>query len=159
MRTAYKGICAYTCHWIPPDTGFSSVDHFEARDANPSRAYDWTNLHLVCGRLNGRKSHYSDVIDPFRAENFWFALDFPSMLLKPRDGLPPVIEQNVLSTIQRLKLNDDDTCVQARLAWVLDFCDDPGLPFPLLRKYAPFIARELVRQGLLPIIRQVMLGK
>src|SRR5690349_8300719 len=43
LHSAYRGICAYSCHWIPFDTGFKTVEHFESCTKNPSFAYEWHN--------------------------------------------------------------------------------------------------------------------
>ncbi|MDE0330702.1 MAG: hypothetical protein OXL41_02450 [Nitrospinae bacterium] len=155
LRSAYGEICAYTCHWISPDTGWQTVEHFVPKSVDPQRAYDWSNYRLVCGRLNGRKGDHQDILDPFVIAGVMFVLDFPSMLVKPRQDLPQPDKEAVLQTISRLKLNDDDTCVAARLNYVVDYCEgDISLDF--LRRHAPFIFRELERQELRDRLRQVM---
>src|SRR5947207_1663607 len=55
LHTAYDGICAYSSHWIPYDTGSDTVEHFKSKNAFPELAYTWSNYRLVCGTLNGRK--------------------------------------------------------------------------------------------------------
>src|SRR2546427_329692 len=77
LHDAYSGICAYSCHWIPYDTGADTVEHFLAKNTHPTQAYEWTNYRLVCATLNGRKGIHADVLDPFHVQNGWFVIDFP----------------------------------------------------------------------------------
>jgi hypothetical protein len=147
LLSAYGRVCAYSCSYIPSDTGANSVDHFLNKDTNPSLAYEWANFRLVCGRLNGRKSDYDDVLDPFEIVDGWFVLDFPSLLVRPGEHLSDQVKTQVESTIKRLRLNDDDTCVRARLVWLDAYCQGK-ITIDFLRDQAPFIHMELVRQHL-----------
>src|ERR1700710_1295079 len=52
MHEAYHGICMYSCHWIPHDTGSKTIEHFKPKSTYPSDAYEWTNYRVVCGTLN-----------------------------------------------------------------------------------------------------------
>jgi len=155
LHTAYRGVCAYSCHWIPLDTGFKTVEHFNAKTQRPELAYEWSNYRLVCGALNGRKGAFADVLDPFAVQNGWFVIDFPSLLLRPAPGLAAARRLRIERTIARLRLNNE-TCVQARTKWVQDYAaghfDDD-----FLQRHAPFISMELARQGLIrQDVRQMM---
>jgi hypothetical protein len=156
LHTAYNGICAYSCHWISYDTGSKTVEHFKPKELYPYEAYRWENYRLVCGTLNGRKGNNEDVLDPFAIENGWFVLDFPSLFVRPGDGISPSLAEQVHSTIKRLSLNDEGTCLQARINWIRDYIQ---VPFPIthLEKRAPFIAYELKRQNLVETIHKLML--
>lgn len=146
LHGAYGGICAYSAHWIPLDTGTATVDHFIPRSVRPDLAYEWTNYRLSSLLMNARKGYHQDVLDPFELQPDWFVLDFPSLQIKPNPALPASDARRVMDTIERLKLNDE-TCVGSRYRYVRDFCD--GLiDFAYLRRDAPFIAYELQRQGL-----------
>jgi hypothetical protein len=79
------------------------------------------------------------------------------MQVKAADNLRQRETAAVNATIERLKLNNDETCIEARLEWLRQYCQNPSLPFELLRRYAPFIAIELERQGLKARIK-TMLG-
>jgi len=57
LYNAYSGICAYTCHWTPYDTGWKTVEHFRPKELYPQEAYLWANYRFVCGTLNGGR-HY-----------------------------------------------------------------------------------------------------
>jgi hypothetical protein len=103
LYDAYSGICAYSCHWIPYDTGADTVEHFRPKDTYPAEAYEWSNYRLVCATLNGRKGAFEDVLDPFVIQNGWFIIDFPSMLVKPDSDLDPVLQESVDATIIRLE--------------------------------------------------------
>lgn len=154
LREAYEHTCAYSCSYIASDTGSNSVEHYVSKDADPLLAYEWSNYRLVCGRLNGRKSNYDDVLDPFAVEDGWFVLDFPSLLVRPSDDLGIDLRTKVESTIARLKLNDDETCVHGRLVWVEAYCKG-HITVEFLQKMAPFVYKELVRQDLLVQVKAI----
>jgi len=152
LRTAYRAICAYTCHFVPADVGRPTCDHFKPKDEFPGDAYEWANYRFVCGLLNGRKWTRT-TLDPFEIQNGWFVLDFPSLLVRPASELDDNLRQRILDTIKTLKLNDEPTCRNAREEWVKDFCrisrfgtSTDALAF--IRPKAPFIAMEIERQGL-----------
>lgn len=155
LHAAYSEVCAYTCHRIALDTGFCTVEHFVPIKVDPQKAYEWDNYRLVCGRLNGRKGDHQDVLDPFQLADNVFTLQFPSLLVKPSPGLAPQLETDAWATINRLKLNDDGTCVRERQVRVRDYCTG-DISFNHLRKEAPFIAHELQRQGLVSSITKMM---
>ena len=155
IHDAYGGICAYSCHWIPYDTGADTVEHFRAKTSFPNDAYEWDNYRLVCATLNGRKGVHTDVLDPFAIANGWFVIDFPSLLVKPAADLQEQEANQVLSTIARLGLNDEGTCLRSRERYVKNFCKQ-CITFEFLRQDAPFIAFELERQGLIANINDVM---
>lgn len=155
LHGSYEGICAYSCHWIPLDTGFSTVEHFRPREKYPHLAYEWSNYRLVCGALNGRKGNHTDVLDPFKIKAGWFVLDFPSLLIRAGPDLKPQTRTRVERTIARLQLNDDEVCVQMRYRWVMDYRNQL-ITWDALRRDAPFIAFELDRQGLRSSIAGLM---
>jgi hypothetical protein len=155
LHSVYRGICAYSCHWIPYDTGADTVEHFRPKQLFPNEAYEWSNYRLVCGTLNGRKGAYQDVIDPFSVQDGWFVLDFPSVLVKPNPSLSDADAKSVLQTIKRLGLNDEGTCLKARLRYVKNYCKQQ-ISFLHLKNEAPFIAREIQRQGLVQSLATMM---
>ena len=95
------------------------------------------------------------MLDPFTIRNGVFFIEFPTLLIKPSAGLSSDIDARAKNTINRLRLNDE-TCITGRLAWVREYCAGHiGLEY--VRSHAPFIHREMQRQGLLPVrIREVM---
>ena len=146
LRQAYNDICAYSCHWIPNDTGSSTVDHYFPKSIAPHLAYSWDNYRLASSRMNSRKREFLDVLDPFEIETGWFMLDFSTIHVKPLLDLDNVMLGKILRTIERLQLNDE-RLIKARLKWILDYCYGP-LDFDYLKSHAPFIAFELERQSL-----------
>jgi hypothetical protein len=155
LHDSYKGICAYSCHWIPYDTGSDTVEHFVPKKRHPSHAYEWSNYRLVCGMLNGRKGENRDVLDPFLVNNGDFILKFPSLMVDPSPNLSPSKQRRIVRTIERLGLNDEGTCLKSRVKWVSDYCEE-HIDFEHLRNHAPFIALELERQHLTVKIKAIM---
>ena len=84
LHSAYQNICAYSCHWMPLDTGADTVEHFMPKSVTPAEAYEWRNYRLVCARLNGRKRNFQDVADPFEIGEGMFYLHFPSLYMNSR---------------------------------------------------------------------------
>ena len=153
LHSVYKGICSYSAEWIPFNAT-STVDHFIPKDQNPDHAYEWKNYRLAFLKFNARKKDFTDVLDPFTLVKDCFVLNFPSHLIIPNPNLPDNLKKKADKTIKRLKLNDDDLCVQSRLRWTNEFCD--GVPFDFLKRNAPFIAYELQRQKLVDKIAEIM---
>jgi hypothetical protein len=155
LHDSYRGICAYSCHWIPSDTGFPTVEHFEPKDLFPEYAYEWSNYRLVAGVLNGRKGVHQDVLDPFSVQEGWFRIEFPSLLIKPAAYVSEDLKARIWSTILRLGLNEEQTCRKSRRRYVIRYCEGK-FPFVHLEEEAPFIANELRRQDLVERIREIM---
>jgi hypothetical protein len=155
LYEAYGGICAYSAEWIPLEVGVATVDHFEPKAIAPSLAYEWTNFRLASLKLNSRKSTFTDVVDPFTLSDNFFILDFPSLLIKPGQDLSESDKVKATNTIDRLKLNGENS-IKSRLRWVRDYCIY-GLPLSYIQENAPFVGYELERQGLEELIREIML--
>jgi hypothetical protein len=156
LHKCYDGICAYSCHWIPYDTGADTIEHFQPKSLHPTLAYEWSNYRLVCGTLNGRRGT-EDVLDPFTIQNGWFILEFPSLFIKAAPGLAPDLTAQIISTRDRLGLNDEGTCLKSRQRYVIDYCNK-DISFNHLTRDAPFIAQQLVCHRLEDVetLRQVM---
>jgi len=154
LRDAHSGICAYSCHWIGPCTGSNTVEHFKPKSVYPYFAYNWENYRLVCGKLNGRKGDYEDVLDPFTLQDGWLVIDFPSLIISPGLHLLPIEAKLVHKTIKRLRLNGEDL-LEERLEYLRDHCVQ-DCPFLYLERKAPFLAHELRRQNLVETIREIM---
>lgn len=153
MYDLYKGICAYSAHWIPRSSN-PNVDHFIAKSADPWLAYEWTNYRLACPLVNIHKKDYPDVLDPFSIQEKWFFLEFPSLIVKPNPDLPREVHEKVQCTICRLKLNEDEAFIDDRNAWLERYCLTGN--FNQLKRDAPFIAYELERQNLVTEIKNRM---
>lgn len=146
MRTSYNGICAYSAHWISPVTGGHSIDHFVPRVSRPDLAYEWSNFRYAASKFNARKG-INTILDPFQLGTDWFILDFDTFLVKPNPCLGSEQKAAVQNTIDILKLNDDEDCVELRQDYVTWFRTG-DITFAHLQRKAPFIAHELQRQGL-----------
>lgn len=157
IRDAYRSVCAYSCHFVPFDTGGDTVEHYRPKTLYPQLAYEWSNYRFVCSRLNGRKGNFEDVLDPFQIENGWFVIDFPSLLVKPGREVTAAVREQVLASISRLKLNDEATCVRQRSYYVNEFLIHGRDYFDrTMRRDAPFLAAEIDRQGLIDSLPTIM---
>lgn len=149
LRTAYRGICAYCCLWVP---SLCSVDHFAPKSSSPHLAYEWSNYRLAHQKVNSYKGNSTDVLDPFHIQEGWFILDFSNCFVKPNPTTPQPVQDQVTNTIAILRLNTDETLVQSRFFIVRAYskgrCD-----MDFLDECYPFIATELKRQGLRDTIK------
>lgn len=144
LHRLYQGICAYTCLYeLPPGT----IDHFLPKSKYQDLAYEWSNYRLSSGRANQRKGDHEDIIDPFAIQDGWFTIDFPSCLVMKGNALPSNYAQQAEATIERLKLNKDDSLVQERCDIVMNYRDE-NVNLQFLRERYPFIAIEIERQNL-----------
>lgn len=155
LHDGYDGICAYSCHWIPYDTGADTVEHFLPKARFPEQAYEWTNYRLVCQTLNSLKGIREDLLDPFIVQPGWFVIDFPSLIVKPAANLDEVLAQRISTTITCLGINRRDTCWKSRRRYVEVYCLG-RITFEHLQHEAPFIASELARQDLVTGIKEIM---
>lgn len=142
---AYKGVCAYSSLHIPRGTGALSVDHLLPKSKRRELAYEWSNYRLACVRMNARKNDLEEVLDPFEVRDGWFALELSTLEVIPGQGLTEDIRARVQATIDRLDLNDQEF-VRAREAYFTAWSEGET-KFRYLRKHCPFLAKELVRQG------------
>lgn len=144
LHAAYSGVCAYTAVYLPQQ---GSIDHFKPKSTHPQLAYEWSNFRLASGRINSTKGNKADVLDPFEIEDDWFHLDIPECLMRANPALPKETRVRVNATINSLRLNADDHYAQDRCAILMEYASgEISLGF-LQRRY-PFLAKEIVRQGL-----------
>lgn len=150
LHKAYRGVCAYSCFYIEPLCG-PTVDHFVAiARTGLEEAYEWDNYRLACSLMNACKREFPDVLDPFKVDDGWFELDLNTLEVKPGSALPSDLQARINETIRRLHLNDRDCRLTRERYFNLYWKpDDPSRPMPLwfFEKQAPFLARELRRQG------------
>ena len=150
---AYKGICAYSAHWIPRSDN-PNIDHYIPKVIRPDLAYEWNNYRLACPLVNGCKGNSENILDPFTIQKDWFTLDFPALLVKPNTTLDKRDYDKVKNTIDRLKLNDDKF-IDVRSNWLMGYCLGEA-SFYCLKNGAPFIAYELERQNIVTKIKIIM---
>jgi hypothetical protein len=111
---------------------------------------------LVCGVLNGRKGN-REILDPADIQDDWFEIAFTSLLVRPGDNIGPAERDSVRETIDVLGLNDESSCVKARREYVDCYCRD-DITYEYLASHAPFLAKELQRQGLRESIKKMWRG-
>lgn len=143
---AYDDTCAYLGLRIFAGQSRPTVDHFVPKSAGArgrELAYEWSNYRLSALRPNQVKSR-KDVLDPFEVEDEWFRLDLVRGNVKVCPSLPDALKAQVCATIAGLGLNDDDCAADRRR--IIGLWEE-GLSFAALAGCAPFIAREIRRQG------------
>jgi len=144
----YHGICAYSLFRILPKDDFQ-VDHFLPKSKNRVLAYDWENFRLASSKRNGLKGERV-VADPFRIPLGACHLNDKCEIVVNKANLSVAEAELFENTIDWLRLNVD--CTQdrqnARKAY---FQDDPRFPqlnMAALANSYPFVAYEILRQGL-----------
>ena len=141
----YDRICSYLCLYIPRGVGAPSVDHMIAKSTRWDHVYEWANYRLACSLMNARKDAIASVLDPFEIGDGWFALELVEFQVVPGEALPPDVLTSVEATIERLRLNDLECC-EARLEFAENYRNG-AIRIDYLTRHAPFVARELRRQG------------
>lgn len=142
---AYRRICGYTCLYIEPVTGGASVDHMVPKARAWDRVYEWDNYRLVCALMNSRKGDAEDVLDPFEVSDNWFALELVAHQIVPGPEAIGEIRRRVEATVRLLGLNDE-ICRKARQEYTACYLAGE-IRLDYLERRAPFIVRELRRQG------------
>lgn len=151
MGVLYRRTCAYLALYIHHATGRDTVDHFIARDIDRSLAYEWTNLRYASLDVNRLKGVHR-LLDPFEIEDGSLGLNLVTFKVEARVPIPAT-ESEVWTTTLRI-LNEPTFCEGRR--WyheryfgrkLNDFDPDEPMPYATLVAEAPFVARELQRQG------------
>jgi len=145
LLSSYHRLCAYLCLYIPRGTGAPSVDHMLAKSTRWDSVYEWGNYRLASSLMNSRKGAAADVLDPFELEDDWFALELVEFQVIPRGGLPDETLTAVRDTIARLGLSEPPYC-DARAEYAREYWAG-HIDLDYLEWHAPFVARELRRQG------------
>lgn len=141
----YDRICSYLSLYIPRGTGAPSVDHMVAKSMRWDQVYEWRNYRLACSPMNARKGAIASVLDPFEIEDGWFALELYEFQVMPGRGPSVDVMTAVEETIERLRLNDLECC-RARSKFAEQYWQS-HISLDYLTRHAPFVARELRRQG------------
>ena len=145
LLESYNRICSYLSLYIPDGTGAPSVDHMVAKSMRWDQVYEWRNYRLACSLMNARKGAVAGVLDPFDIEDGWFALELYEFQVMPGGGPSGDVLTAVEETIERLRLNDLECC-SARSKFAEEYWQS-HISLDHLRRHAPFVARELQRQG------------
>lgn len=148
MRIIYSHICNYSATWIPAATGQDSIDHFLDKSTYTHLAYEWNNFRYASLKMN-RIKRKKYVIDPFIVGQNWFILNFKSFHIESNeDILSPANLELVEQTIKHLNFNTDDSLVQERFEFYIDYING-DITIDYMLRNAPFIAGEIIRQNLL----------
>jgi hypothetical protein len=146
---SYKRICSYLGLRIYPGTGAAEVDHYQPKEKYQHLAYSWDNFRLSCKLANTFKNNFEDVIDPFEVQDGWLGINILTghVTILVADVS---LRDKLKDTIKRLRLNIEPTFVELRLEYINDYIgisDGPHISFEKLERDAPFVAREIERQG------------
>jgi 5-methylcytosine-specific restriction endonuclease McrA len=147
MLTSYSRLCAYLALHIEPATGNPTVDHVIPKSKAWNQVYEWSNYRLTAAIINAKKNDLDLLLDPFTIEEDMFALEFVEFQVIPGPGAGELADQ-VIDTITRLGLNFQE-CRTARRAYFESYLDGE-INLSFLTRRAPFVAREMRRQGFLP---------
>lgn len=158
LKKSYRNVCAFTGLRLHPATGAATVEHFKHKKFHPQLAYEWENFRLACARVNSCKGQKENILDPFEIEEGWFELDFRTFLVNPNRKLQSSVRIAVATTIRELSLNTNNSFVEERQEYILNYCSG-RFDFTYLKEYAPFIAYELERQGLVERIKEMWEGR
>ena len=146
LHEAYGGICAYSCFHIESATRDWTVDHYLPKGSEPlENAYEWSNYRLASRVMNSHKHQFTDVLDPFTVKDGWFEINFFSFEVHAAEGVPDAVRIQVNASINRLTLNER-SMRQLRKRY-FDAYQSGDISLRYLEQYAPFVAREMVRQG------------
>jgi len=146
MHRAYRGLCSYSALYIEPATGGRSIDHFVPKSVDWQLVYEWSNYRFACSRVNSKKLDQTGLLDPFLIVDEWFELEFVAFQVRAGAGTTRKIRTQVEATIEGLGLNRRPFCMQ-REAYAEDYRAGV-IGFAYLDRMAPFVAREIRRQGL-----------
>lgn len=148
MRRSYHELCAYLAMRLYPATGAGTIDHFVPKSESWEKVYEWSNYRLSCALVNGWKGSRSLPFDPFSLPDNLCALEFVTFQVTTGSaaggGVEAVVDEMINST---LRLNELP-CRRLRQAYFDDYVSG-NLSLAILERDAPFIARELRRQGML----------
>lgn len=143
-----RGICNYCASWSPRRSrgdDHTSIDHFMAKSRVPRLAYSWPNFRLCRERLNNRKKHHGDIVDPCGIRDGVFVIDFDTFQIKPLHSLPAPVARAIRDTIDRLELNTDRDYVNERIRVIRAYSLDE-ITINYLKDRYPFIAQQISAQ-------------
>lgn len=145
MLDSYRRLCAYLALYIEPATGSPTVDHVVPKSKRWDQVYEWSNYRLACALINSRKNDTDLVLDPFHIGDDLFALELVEFQVKPGAGAVGALQAAVEGTIHKLGLNLT-VCCAARREYAESY-EVGEIDLAYLERRAPFVARELRRQG------------
>jgi 5-methylcytosine-specific restriction endonuclease McrA len=147
MLEAYDRVCAYACIYIDEVTGVGTIDHWIPKSKDRRQAYEWSNFRLACSMMNSRKGIHTNLADPFTIGPDWFEIDFISFDIVPGSKLAPALVTKVENTIEEFGLNEYECRTHRERHAEMYYKGE--IEFSALKRFTPFLARELRRQDLL----------
>jgi len=144
MMDAYGQLCAYLGMRLEQATGSPTVDHFVPKDRDWTLVYEWKNYRLAASCVNGAKGT-RDVVDPFEVKPGWIELDLATFLVRRGTAAPAREHARIDATLPILNLRQ---CVAQRGEYILAY-QAGHIDLRNVERYAPYVARELRRQGAL----------
>ena len=154
MADLYGHTCAFLAIYFDSVYGADSVDHFipKSDPTNGKRlAYEWSNYRFCCLGENRKKRIEIPPLDPFdpNMKQDSFFINFVDGSIYPNPAYDDVYKQKCLETIGVLQLNRPQ-CRSMRCRLFKKYINGkaPLEDLDDLKKDAPFIYQEVVRQGL-----------
>lgn len=148
MLDVYERRCAYLAMYFEPATSTPTVDHALPKSYAWDRVYEWSNYRLCAAIVNTRKAELLTLVDPFDVQPGWFQLNVTNFHVERGWLAPTAAWPKVDATLPLLNQRD---CWKQREEYVIEY-QRGGIDLAYLERRAPFIARELRRQG------QLLLG-
>ena len=145
MLDSYHRLCAYLSLYIEHATGSPSVDHVIPKSKAWDKVYEWSNYRLAAALVNSKKNHLEVVLDPFEIDDGIFALEFVCFQVTRGTFAIGGIETRLTRRSRQLGLNRR-ACCEVRREYVQNY-EGNKIKLEYLERCAPFIARELRRQG------------
>ncbi|MBF5095579.1 hypothetical protein F1643_15210 [Azospirillum sp. INR13] len=138
VQEAFNGCCAYMGFAIAS----GQVDHFVAKDVDPTRTYEWRNYRYAEPRVNLLKRKKA-FLDPFEAEPGWLQINPMTLEYSIGPNLPPpmrTIAEDMLSV-----LNDRELVAGRRHMFRLYRSEDGSWDIGKLRILFPLLAEAAER--------------
>jgi len=146
LMERYDRRCAYLALYLE-ETSTPTVDHLLPKSLVWDRVYEWSNYRLCAGIVNARKGDRVGIVDPIQAKHGWFELDLLGGRVLRGAGAPRTQHRRIDATLPLLNARD---CCRQRQRYIEEYGRGPGargIDLSYLEYRAPFIARELRRQG------------
>lgn len=145
LMAAYQQVCAYTGLYIADGTGDATVDHFIPIATDRRQAYEWSNYRLACGQVNAAKGTVL-TLDPFTIEDGWFELELVGYQVLPGACTTDPLRALIRTNIEKI-LDLNNARFRRQRGQVAESYLHGEVSLRHLERHAPFVARELRRQG------------
>ncbi len=145
---AFGQVCSYCC-WRRSFREFQ-VDHFLPKSKHRDLAYEWSNYRLALGSFNNLKLSKEGLLDPFEVPQDGFRLDVASGALHVNGAAFP--DKEMLGRAEKTcSLLNEFGVAEYHLELIQTAAEEGQGAASFLRRQAPFVYRELVREGYLKV--------